>query len=180
MTVAMIDLEEVRFLRAQGASHDEIARQLGVTTDGIRTAIRRHSASGRGICAECGTDAGLNADGLVHSHGWVAGKDGNCPGSHRAPLDLEQALPADDEYEAPAEPDIVDHWSERAACRSEDPEMFFSNDSRDAKRVCRRCPVQAECLESSAELAGGWGVWGGLTDRERRNHWRAVARRRAG
>lgn len=173
-----VDLEEVRFLRAQGASHDEIARQLGVTTDGIRAAIRRHTVSGRGICSVCGADAGVNGDGLVRVHGWVAGEDGNCVGSHRDPLDLEQGMPEAEEPEIPSSDPDAHHWSDRAACRGEDPEMFFSTDSRDAKRVCRRCPVQAECLESSADLAGGWGVWGGLTDRERRNHWRAVARRR--
>jgi WhiB family redox-sensing transcriptional regulator len=62
-------------------------------------------------------------------------------------------------------------WRADAACRDVDPALFFPDDkrwldSRAAKAVCATCPVRADCLEAGIDER--FGVWGGLTERERR------------
>ena len=62
-------------------------------------------------------------------------------------------------------------WQERARCREHDPEVFFpekGGSSREAKRICADCPVRIECLAEALDNRIEWGVWGGLTERERR------------
>lgn len=62
-------------------------------------------------------------------------------------------------------------WRERALCAQTDPEAFFPEKGgsvREAKKVCRRCPVRAECLADAVAHREQWGIWGGLTIRERR------------
>ncbi|MFB7781150.1 WhiB family transcriptional regulator [Streptomyces vinaceus] len=74
-------------------------------------------------------------------------------------------------------------WRHRAACREEDPDLFFPIGSsgpallqvEEAKAVCHRCPVLERCLEWALEGGLDMGVCGGLTEEERR----AVKRRRA-
>jgi WhiB family transcriptional regulator, redox-sensing transcriptional regulator len=62
-------------------------------------------------------------------------------------------------------------WQERALCAQTDPEAFFpekGGSTREAKRVCRSCEVRAECLEYALENDERFGIWGGLSERERR------------
>lgn len=67
-------------------------------------------------------------------------------------------------------------WAERAACLEEDPELFFPTSSgrlaalqtEEAKRVCRRCEVQSRCLAWAFEMQVDFGVWGGMSEDERR------------
>jgi WhiB family redox-sensing transcriptional regulator len=65
-------------------------------------------------------------------------------------------------------------WQEQAACKTTDPEAFFPNKGDRqtliaAKRVCKSCPVVADCLEY-ALLAPEWaGVWGDTSERQRRD-----------
>lgn len=62
-------------------------------------------------------------------------------------------------------------WQDRALCAETDPEIFFPEKGgsvRDPKRVCARCEVRAECLEYAMDTGQPYGVWGGLTERERR------------
>ena len=67
-------------------------------------------------------------------------------------------------------------WRDRAACRDTTPELFFpigttggALDQIDAaKRVCGQCPVTHECLEFALGTNQESGVWGGLTEEERR------------
>lgn len=64
-------------------------------------------------------------------------------------------------------------WHLEAACRGMDIRLFFPGKSQRgvsdrAKRVCARCPVQAECLEWAVEMNEPGGVWGGTTERQRR------------
>lgn len=56
---------------------------------------------------------------------------------------------------------------EFGACVSVDPRVFEEGREEEAKAVCRRCPVRAECLAVGLR-SGGRGVWGGLTEGERR------------
>lgn len=69
-------------------------------------------------------------------------------------------------------------WQERALCAQTDPEAFFpekGGSTREAKRVCSGCDVRAECLEYALANDERFGIWGGLSERERRR-----LRRRAG
>src|ERR671923_144147 len=62
-------------------------------------------------------------------------------------------------------------WQERALCAQTDPEAFFpekGGSTREAKKVCRSCEVRAECLEYALEHDERFGIWGGLSERERR------------
>ncbi|MEU9444473.1 WhiB family transcriptional regulator [Streptomyces sp. NPDC048304] len=62
------------------------------------------------------------------------------------------------------------HWREDAACRVADPEEMFADSARQkrAKAVCLGCPVRTECLVDALDNREEWGVWGGMTERERR------------
>jgi WhiB family redox-sensing transcriptional regulator len=71
-------------------------------------------------------------------------------------------------------------WREFARCRGVDPEVFYpvSDDdeaAEEAKSICALCPVREACLEFALSTREKNGVWGGLTERERR---RVLRRRR--
>jgi WhiB family transcriptional regulator, redox-sensing transcriptional regulator len=76
---------------------------------------------------------------------------------------------------APA-PDAVQDWTARSACRTVDPDDLFVTGAAQnrAKTVCRACPVRTECLSDALDNRVEFGVWGGMTERERR----ALLRRR--
>ena len=62
-------------------------------------------------------------------------------------------------------------WQERALCAQTDPEAFFpekGGSTREAKRICQACAVRDECLEYALEHDERFGIWGGLSERERR------------
>lgn len=62
-------------------------------------------------------------------------------------------------------------WMDEALCAQSDPEAWFPEKGdrpAAAKRVCADCPVRAECLEYAIEHDERFGVWGGRTERERR------------
>jgi WhiB family redox-sensing transcriptional regulator len=62
-------------------------------------------------------------------------------------------------------------WQERALCAQTDPEAFFpekGGSTREAKRICASCEVRAECLEYALAFDERFGIWGGLSERERR------------
>lgn len=59
----------------------------------------------------------------------------------------------------------------QAVCSQTDPELFYPEKGQspnDAKKTCRSCPVQVECLSWALEHHEWYGVWGGLSVRERR------------
>jgi len=74
-------------------------------------------------------------------------------------------------------------WRDRAACRGEDPELFFPEgntapalrQTEEAKAVCGRCEVAETCLKWAMDSGQDTGVWGGLSEGDRR----ALKRRRA-
>jgi WhiB family redox-sensing transcriptional regulator len=69
-------------------------------------------------------------------------------------------------------------WQERALCSQTDPEAFFpekGGSTREAKRICSRCEVKTECLEYALGHDERFGIWGGLSERERRKLKRRVA-----
>jgi WhiB family redox-sensing transcriptional regulator len=62
-------------------------------------------------------------------------------------------------------------WQDRALCAQTDPEAFFpekGGSTREAKKVCLTCEVRDECLESALMNDERFGIWGGLSERERR------------
>src|SRR6187455_3164563 len=62
-------------------------------------------------------------------------------------------------------------WQERALCAQTDPEAFFpekGGSTREAKKVCLSCDVRGECLEYALANDERFGIWGGLSERERR------------
>jgi WhiB family transcriptional regulator, redox-sensing transcriptional regulator len=67
--------------------------------------------------------------------------------------------------------DVMGDWEDLAACRAADADLFFAPGGTQeyrAKAVCRACPVRFECLAYALRHRVEHGVWGGLTDRERR------------
>jgi len=72
----------------------------------------------------------------------------------------ENSIPAGDES-----------WRLDALCAETDPEAFFpekGGSTREAKRVCAGCPVRLQCLEYALGNDERFGIWGGLSERERR------------
>ena len=61
-------------------------------------------------------------------------------------------------------------WREQARCKDMGPKKFFPgrNENSDAKEVCARCPVRAECLEHALTYREKHGIWGGHGERSRR------------
>jgi WhiB family redox-sensing transcriptional regulator len=62
-------------------------------------------------------------------------------------------------------------WQERALCAQTDPEAFFperGGSTKDAKAICMACEVRSECLEYALTHRERFGIWGGLSERERR------------
>ncbi len=87
-------------------------------------------------------------------------------------------MPAARQIEETVEQVEDEDWRAKALCSRVDPDLFFSPGALEhklAKRVCRLCPVQQECLAYAMEAPVDHGIWGGLTERERRGF-----RRKAG
>lgn len=82
--------------------------------------------------------------------------------ANHLPLPVAELRPAD--------------WTTRAACRGTDPDALFVQGAAQnrAKAVCVGCPVRTECLADALDNRIEFGVWGGMTERERR----ALLRRR--
>jgi len=78
----------------------------------------------------------------------------------------------------------VEDWAASAACKGEQPDHLFVRgaEQNKAKTLCAGCPVRTECLAEALDHQIEWGVWGGMTERERRAllrrkpaaSWRAV------
>ncbi len=105
-------------------------------------------------------------------------------------LDDEESFPSEANGQAPdsglasvlpmfgtPEDDGIMGWQERALCAQTDPEAFFpekGGSTREAKKVCTGCEVRAECLEYALANDERFGIWGGLSERERRKLKRRV------
>lgn len=74
---------------------------------------------------------------------------------------------------------IDEAWVEDANCRGADPRVFFPERGADlsrAKAICRACDVQAECLAYALNNGETHGVWGGMSERQRRRLRRPIDR----
>lgn len=72
---------------------------------------------------------------------------------------------------------VADQWQDRALCAQTDPEAFFpekGGSTREAKKICLGCEVRHECLEYALEHDERFGIWGGLSERERRRLKRGI------
>jgi WhiB family redox-sensing transcriptional regulator len=83
------------------------------------------------------------------------------------------------------DPDDARAWQMRANCMGVDPDLFFPErgaSTREAKEVCRGCVVREDCLEYALANGEKFGIWGGLSERERRRirRARALVRRTGG
>ena len=81
------------------------------------------------------------------------------------------------EFEEDHDPDVP-RWQTYGSCRGVDPDLFFPErgaSTREAKEVCRGCVVRDECLEYALANGEKFGIWGGMSERERRR----VRRQRA-
>ncbi len=69
-----------------------------------------------------------------------------------------------------------EQWADSALCRQNRPDDLFVKGAAQnrAKQICGQCPVRTECLSEALDNKVEWGVWGGMTERERR----ALLRRR--
>ena len=102
--------------------------------------------------------------------------DGDFPSQARtpAPPAIGNVLPL---FAGEAEDEGLLAWQERALCAQTDPEAFFpekGGSTREAKKVCTQCEVRAECLEYALANDERFGIWGGLSERERRKLKRRV------
>ncbi|GAA2544261.1 WhiB family transcriptional regulator [Mycolicibacterium diernhoferi] len=73
--------------------------------------------------------------------------------------------------------DEDDQWQERGLCAQTDPEAFFpekGGSTREAKRICQGCEVRDRCLEYALANDERFGIWGGLSERERRRLKRGI------
>jgi len=73
-------------------------------------------------------------------------------------------------------------WQDLANCLGVDPDLFFPErgaSTREAKEVCRGCVVRGDCLEYALTHGEKFGIWGGMSERERRRirRQRALAQR---
>ncbi len=87
----------------------------------------------------------------------------------------------------PTEPESIStgSWHDDANCLGVDPDLFFPErgaSTREAKEVCKGCVVREDCLEFALANGEKFGIWGGMSERERRRirRQRAMARRQTG
>jgi WhiB family transcriptional regulator, redox-sensing transcriptional regulator len=83
-----------------------------------------------------------------------------------------------DIFGAGADDVLAQAWQDRALCAQTDPEAFFpekGGSTREAKKVCRACEVRSDCLEYALTHDERFGIWGGLSERERRRLKRGSA-----
>ena len=97
--------------------------------------------------------------------------------------DQRSVPPREDTVQIPItiEPD-EQSWQDYANCLGVDPDLFFPErgaSTREAKEVCRGCVVREDCLEFALVNGEKFGIWGGMSERERRRlrRQRALARR---
>lgn len=114
-------------------------------------------AANTGTCPRCNRVLGLKPNGSLPPHN----------------IRERDALPCKDGDAAATELS----WQESALCAQTDPEAFFpekGGSTREAKVVCFRCPVRQECLDYALENDERYGIWGGLSERERRRAKKAA------
>ena len=70
---------------------------------------------------------------------------------------------------------VGEDWRAAGLCSRTNPDLWFSPgavEHKEAKRICRDCPVRQQCLQYAMETPVDHGIWGGMTERERRRYRR--------
>ena len=124
----------------------------------------------------------VDFDRVIHFDSRMLGSIGSTPHINTGPAQSTatgrpQLSVVPDQMEFEPATDEDEQWQERALCAQTDPEAFFpekGGSTREAKRVCRSCEVRGECLEFALENDERFGIWGGLSERERRRVKREV------
>ena len=114
----------------------------------------------------------------------MLGSVGNIPHTNTGPSPISplgrpqlSLVPERPELDAVAPATSDDQWQERALCAQTDPEAFFpekGGSTREAKRICLGCEVRDACLEYALAHDERFGIWGGLSERERRRLKRGI------
>ena len=114
----------------------------------------------------------------------MLGSVGSTPHTNTGPSPLSamgrpqlSLVPERPELDAVAPATTDDQWQERALCAQTDPEAFFpekGGSTREAKRICQGCEVRDACLEYALAHDERFGIWGGLSERERRRLKRGI------
>ena len=104
--------------------------------------------------------------------------------AEQAPVTVQESPETVNPYESRVKQEIRDgaEWQDYGNCLGVDPDLFFPErgaSTREAKEVCRGCVVIEQCLEFALENGEKFGIWGGLSERERRRirRQRAMAAR---
>jgi WhiB family transcriptional regulator, redox-sensing transcriptional regulator len=126
-------------------------------------------------------------DHAVRFDSRLLGSVGDAPHTNngRAPIETPRrpqlSLVPDPIDVAPAIPAMLtpedDLWQEKALCAQTDPEAFFpekGGSTREAKRICLGCEVKDACLDYALAHDERFGIWGGLSERERRRLKRGI------
>jgi WhiB family transcriptional regulator, redox-sensing transcriptional regulator len=114
----------------------------------------------------------------------VLGPVGSIPHTNTGPAPMGSLgrpqlslVPERPEFEVVAPATADDQWQERALCAQTDPEAFFpekGGSTREAKRICQGCEVRDACLDYALAHDERFGIWGGLSERERRRLKRGI------
>ena len=91
---------------------------------------------------------------------------------------MSDLMPEIDLARLPKDPPPPDTWQDKAACYGIDPEIFFPASEEDASLAlsyCTACPIRDICLAWALRNRERYGVWGGLTEQQRRRLQRHVA-----
>jgi len=110
-------------------------------------------------------------DGRVNVIVGAAGHSEQDDGAGPERSDLLPRVDAFEMLEIVEDADEDQEWQDRALCAETDPEAFFpekGGSTREAKRICSGCEVRAQCLEYALAHDERFGIWGGLSERERR------------
>ncbi|OBK75864.1 transcription factor WhiB [Mycobacterium sp. 1164985.4] len=122
-------------------------------------------------------------DRLARFDARVFGSVDSAPHAHSEPAPVETprrpqlSLVPDPIEVAPALTPEDELWQEKALCAQTDPEAFFpekGGSTREAKRICQGCEVRDACLEYALAHDERFGIWGGLSERERRRLKRGI------
>lgn len=68
-------------------------------------------------------------------------------------------------------PEVWEPWRDQALCAQTDPEVFYPDkggSTKEGKKVCLGCEARLECLQYALDHQERYGIWGGLSERERR------------
>ncbi len=123
----------------------------------------------------------VDFDRVIRFDNRMLGSVGNEPHTNTGPSPVganarPQLSVVPDRVEVGLTPDD-ELWQENALCAQTDPEAFFpekGGSTREAKRICLGCEVKDACLEYALAKDERFGIWGGLSERERRRLKRGI------